>query len=105
MTAEKVVTQIPQRIMFTAEKGKRKLKKRRTAAYSRVSTDDDEQLNSFEAQMDYYKNYIQQNPDLEFVGMYADEGISGTSTKKREGFNRMVEDALNGKIEYIITKC
>ena len=78
--------------------------KRRTAAYARVSTNDEEQLTSYEAQVDYYTKHIQSNPEWEFVGVYADEGISGTSTKRRDGFNRMIADALAGKIDLIITK-
>ena len=76
--------------------------KRKVAAYARVSTDRDEQLTSYEAQVNYYTNYIKSREDWEFVGMYADEGISGTSTKKRTGFNRMIKDALDGKINLII---
>lgn len=79
-------------------------KKRRVAAYARVSTDSDEQLSSYEAQVSFYTQYIRSNPDWEFAGVYTDEGISGTNTKKREGFNRMVEDALGGKIDLILTK-
>ncbi|MEY8392586.1 recombinase family protein [Lachnospiraceae bacterium 45-W7] len=78
--------------------------KRRVAAYARVSTDSDEQLSSYEAQVDFYTRYIKNNPEWEFVNVYTDEGISGTNTKKREGFNRMVTDALNGKIDLILTK-
>jgi len=78
--------------------------KRRTAAYARVSTDSDEQLNSYQAQVDYYTGYIDKRPDLEFIGIYTDEGISGVSTKGRAGFNRMVDDAIAGKIDLIITK-
>lgn len=74
-------------------------RKRRVAAYARVSTDSDEQQSSYEAQVDFYTRHIQNNPEWEFVGLYADEGISGTNTKKREGFKRMVADALDGKIE------
>ncbi|KRQ86776.1 Transposon Tn3 resolvase [Caloramator mitchellensis] len=77
---------------------------KRVAAYARVSTDNDEQLSSYEAQVDHYTRYIKSNPSWRFVGVYSDEGISATSTKKREGFNRMIEDALNGKIDLIITK-
>ena len=73
--------------------------RRRVAAYARVSTDEEEQLTSYEAQVDYYTRYIQANPDWELVEVYADEGISGTNTKKRRNFNRMIEDALAGKIE------
>ncbi len=79
-------------------------KKRRVAAYARVSTDQEEQLTSYEAQVDYYTNYIKGREDWEFAGIYTDEGITGTNTKKREGFKSMVADALAGKIDLIITK-
>ena len=78
--------------------------KKRVAAYARVSTDSDEQLSSYEAQVNFYTNHIASNPEWEFVAVYTDEGITGTNTKKREGFNRMVADALNGKIDLILTK-
>lgn len=78
--------------------------KRRVAAYARVSTDSDEQFTSFEAQKKYYSDYIKANPEWEMVDVYADEGISGVSTKSRDGFNTMIEDALNGRIDLIITK-
>lgn len=78
--------------------------KRRTCAYARVSTNRDEQFTSYEAQVNYYTNYIKSREDLEFVKIYADEGITGTNTKKRDGFNAMIKDALDGKIELIITK-
>ncbi len=77
---------------------------KRVAAYARVSTDNEEQLSSFEAQRDYYTRHIQSNPAWNFVEVYTDEGISATSTKKRDGFNRMIADALDGKIDLIITK-
>ena len=77
---------------------------RRVAGYARVSTDSDEQFTSYEAQVDYYTKFIQSKPEWEFVKVYTDEGISGTNTKKREGFKRMVEDALAGKIDLIVTK-
>ena len=80
------------------------LKKRRVAAYARVSTDHEEQLTSYEAQVDYYTNYINGRDDWEFVSVYADEGITGCNTKKRNGFNKMVADALSGSIDLIITK-
>ncbi len=79
-------------------------RKRRVAGYARVSTDKEEQQSSYAAQMDYYTNYIGERSDWEFVGMYADEGITATNTKHRDGFNQMVEDALAGKIDLIITK-
>ena len=78
--------------------------KKRVAAYARVSTDFDEQISSFEAQRDYYTNHIKSKSEWKFVGVYTDEGISATSTKNRDGFNKMIEDALNGKIDLIITK-
>jgi len=77
---------------------------KRVAAYARVSTDNDEQLSSFDAKMDYYTRHIQSNSAWAFVEVYTDEGISATSTKKRDGFNRMISDALDGKIDLIITK-
>ncbi len=80
------------------------IKKKRVAAYARVSTDQEEQLTSYEAQVDYYTNYIKSRDDWEFVEVYTDEGISGTSTKHREGFNKMVESAMAGNIDLIITK-
>ena len=78
--------------------------KRKVAAYARVSTDHEEQQSSYEAQCDYYTKFIQKRDDWEFAGIYADEGVTGTSVKKREGFSRMVEDALAGKIDLILTK-
>ena len=80
------------------------MKKRRVAAYARVSTDQEEQLTSYEAQVDYYTNYIKARDDWEFVDVYTDEGISGTSTKHREGFKKMVDNAMAGNIDLIITK-
>jgi site-specific DNA recombinase len=79
-------------------------KKRRVAGYARVSTDHDDQFTSYEAQIDYYTNYIKSRDDWEFVEVYTDEGITGTSTKRREGFKTMVADALAGKIDLIVTK-
>lgn len=78
--------------------------KRRVAAYARVSTDHEEQLTSYEAQVDYYTRYIKSREDWEFVHVYADEGISATGISKREGFKTMVEDALLGRIDLIVTK-
>ena len=98
------VTTIPATISrFTAAPINEK-KKRRTAAYARVSTDSEEQLTSYAAQVDYYTNYIRGRDDWEFVAVYTDEGITGTNTKHREGFKRMVADALDGKIDLIVTK-
>ena len=78
--------------------------RRCVAGYARVSTDSEEQLTSYEAQVDYYTRFIRSNPDWEFVNVYTDEGISALNTKRRDGFNRMIEDALAGKIDLIVTK-
>ncbi|PKL27470.1 MAG: recombinase family protein [Spirochaetae bacterium HGW-Spirochaetae-2] len=78
--------------------------KRRVAGYARVSTDSEDQYASYEAQVDYYTTMIKANAEWELVGIYTDEGISGTSTNRREGFNRMIADALAGKIDLIVTK-
>ena len=79
-------------------------KKRRVAGYARVSTDHDDQVTSYAAQVDYYTNYIKERNDWEFVGIYTDEGISATNTRHRDGFKRMVRDAMDGKIDLIVTK-
>ena len=78
--------------------------KLRVAAYCRVSTDSDEQATSYDAQVEHYTELIQKNPEWEFAGIYADDGISGTNTKKREDFNRMIDDCEAGNIDMIITK-
>ena len=78
--------------------------KLRVTAYCRVSTDSDEQATSYDAQVEHYTELIQKNPEWEFAGIYADEGISGTNTKKREDFNRMIDDCEAGNIDMIITK-
>ena len=101
---QKRVTKIERAAVALGENQIRPLTKRRVAAYARVSTDSDEQFTSFEAQVDYYTRQITANPDWTMVEVYTDEGISGTNTKKREGFNRMISDALMGKIDLIITK-
>lgn len=78
--------------------------RRKVAGYARVSTDKDEQFTSYEAQVDYYTRYIKEHDGWDFVGVYTNEGITGTSTKRREGFKAMVADALEGKIDLIVTK-
>lgn len=79
-------------------------KRRRTAAYARVSSNHDDQLTSYAAQVSYYTSVIQNRGDLDFVRIYADEGITGTSTVHRNGFKQMISDALAGEIDLIITK-
>ena len=74
------------------------------AAYCRVSTDKEDQANSFETQQRYFREWIDRNPEWMLQEIYADEGISGTNTKKRDEFNRMIADCRAGKIDMIITK-
>ncbi len=76
----------------------------RAAAYARVSTDSDEQFTSFEAQVSYYTQLIESNPEYTFVKVYADEGISGTMLKKRKGFNEMLAAARNHEFDLLFTK-
>lgn len=76
----------------------------RVTFYARVSTDKDEQLNSLENQIQYYTDLIQSKPNWTYIEGYIDEGISGTSTKKRDSFNRMIRDAKAGRFDFIITK-
>lgn len=100
----KKVQVIPATLQNYTEKPIHSQKKRRVAGYARVSTDRDEQLTSYEAQVDYYTNYIKGRSDWEFAGMYTDEGISATNTLHREGFKSMIRDAMDGRIDLIITK-
>lgn len=79
-------------------------KKLRVAAYCRVSTDKDDQSNSLASQRKYFADYITSHQDWIFMNVYYDEGISGTQTKKRAGFNAMIEDAMHGDIDLILTK-
>lgn len=79
-------------------------KKLRVAAYARVSSDSEEQLNSFAIQMAYYAALIAEKEDWEFAGLYADEGVTGTSTAKREDFQRLLADCQAGKIDRILVK-
>ena len=98
------VTVIPPTISLQTHLPTTQKVKRKVAGYARVSTDFEEQLTSYEAQVDYYTKYIQEREDWEFVKVYTDEGISATSTVHRDGFNQMVADALDGKIDLIVTK-
>lgn len=104
MIAAKNVTVIPATVNLHTRMPKATVTRRRVAGYARVSTDSEEQLTSYEAQVDYYTTYIRSHPDWEFVEVYTDEGISALNTKKRDGFNRMVQDALDGRIDLIVTK-
>ena len=98
------VTVIPARRRRIQTNEVQEIPKIKVAAYCRVSTDSDEQATSYEMQVEHYTEYITKNPEWELVDIYADDGISGTNTKKREEFNRMIEDCMAGKIDMIITK-
>ena len=104
MVSERKITVIPATINPLTRRPDVAANKRRTAGYARVSTDKDEQFTSYEAQVDYYTNYIKSHSEWQFVKVYTDEGISALGTKKRDGFNEMIKDALSGKIDLIITK-
>ena len=76
----------------------------RVAVYCRVSTDKEDQINSFESQKRFFAEIVERRPEWELWGIYADEGVSGTSTVKRREFNRMLEDARAGKFDRVMTK-
>ena len=99
------ITVIPVKQISTAESGTaQSVQKLKMAAYCRVSTDQEEQLLSYENQVNYYTNYISENPLYEYAGTYADEGISGTNTKKRDEFNKLIRQCKRGKVDMIIVK-
>ena len=104
MLAEKNVTVIPATLNYYSATPIVSTKRKKVAAYARVSTNKEEQLTNYEMQVRYYTNYILSNNDWDFVKVYADEGRTGTNTRKRDDFNDMVKDALDGKIDLIITK-
>jgi DNA invertase Pin-like site-specific DNA recombinase len=85
-------------------KNSKKIDRIKVAAYCRVSTDSDEQITSYNSQVTHYKQLVESNPEWELIDIYADEAISGTQINKRISFQRMISDAVNGKIEMIITK-
>ena len=98
------VTFIPAKRQVGNNISKEEAPKLRVAAYCRVSTDSDEQETSYDAQVSHYTEYIQKNPEWELAGIFADDGISGTNTKKRDEFNRMIDECMAGNIDMIITK-
>lgn len=98
------VTVIPARYHAVSQEKDEGKPKLRVAAYCRVSTDSEEQATSYEAQIEHYTEYIQKNPEWELAGIFADEGLSGTDTRKRGEFNRMIEECMAGKINLVITK-
>lgn len=100
----KSVTMIPPTVRLHSAAPLSAETKRRVCAYARVSTDMDEQLGSLEAQAEYYPKFIREHENWEFVELYTDEGRSGTSIRRRPGFQKMIADALDGKIDLIVTK-
>ena len=102
--AEKNITVIPARKRVGSTAAKEKVKKLRVAAYCRVSTETEEQNLSYEVQVAHYTEFIKKNAEWEFAGIFADDGISGTNTKKREEFNRMIDECMEGNIDLVITK-
>ncbi|MFK4475701.1 DNA invertase Pin-like site-specific DNA recombinase, partial [Paenibacillus sp. RC73] len=101
-TAKKVVV-VPIKTMDIVE-GIQTIQKKKVAAYCRVSTDSEEQKESYTNQVNHYTQYIQNNLEWEMADIYADEGITGTSTKNRTQFHRMIQDARNGKLDLILVK-
>ena len=98
---QRIVTIIPAKPIAEQEAMKRRLQ---VAAYCRVSTEEEEQQSSYEAQCSYYTDKIMTNPEWTMAGIFADEGITGTSTKKRDDFNRMIRKCKKKKIDLILTK-
>lgn len=101
---ERKITIIPKRQEYRINMKTGQTIKKKVCAYARVSTDLEDQKNSFNAQLDEYRTRISSNPNWEFVKLYSDEGITGTSMKKREGFKKMINDAMSGKIDLILVK-
>lgn len=100
---DKEITLIPARNK-AGNKAKISINKVRVAAYCRVSTEQDEQEGSYKIQVEHYRSFIKSHQDWKLAGIYADEGISGLSTKDRVGFQRMMDDCRKGKIDMILTK-
>lgn len=104
MAMNRSVTVIPARARNRNDNNEEVKPKLRVAAYCRVSTDSEEQASSYDVQVKHYTSYIEGNSEWELAGIFADDGISGTNTKKREEFNRMIEACMKGNIDMIITK-
>ena len=104
MAVNKNVLIIPAVKRSRNSESKEEIPKLRVAAYCRVSTDTEEQASSYDVQIEHYTEFIKKNSEWAFAGIYADDGISGTNTKKREEFNKMIDDSMEGKIDMIITK-
>ena len=101
---KKVVHLMEPEVVLKSEQVKTKYRRTRVVAYCRVSTKEDEQLNSYENQLKHFKEAISENPEWEFVGIFADKGISGTSVKKRDEFNKMIRLCKRGKVDMIMVK-
>ena len=93
-----------QRVIVIPAQDEITARKLRVAAYARVSSSSEDQLNSYRVQNQYYSELISNNPDWEMVDIYADEGITGTSVERREDFQRMMRDCRKGKIDRILVK-
>ena len=98
------ITEIPAKKQIGSLAQKKEVRKLRVAAYCRVSTDYEEQASSYQTQIEHYTDVIEKNPDWILAGIFADDGISATSTKNREQFNEMIQACKDGKIDMIITK-
>ena len=101
-TPARTITKIEANPILSSRKDE--YRRLRVAAYCRVSTDEEDQLNSLETQMQYYTSKIAENPNWTMVGIYADEGISGTRADKRDKFMKLMRDCQKGKVDYILTK-
>lgn len=101
--SERTITEIPA-IPAPRDETTSDGSKLRVAAYCRVSTSSEEQLSSYNSQIEYYTALINENPRWKFAGVLADEGVSGTSTKKRDEFNKMIRKCRLGRIDLILTK-
>lgn len=104
MATKRNVTVIPAIKRVGNNKNNESKHKTRVAAYCRVSTDSDEQATSYDIQIEHYTNHIKKNPEWKLAGIFADDGITGTNTKKREEFNRMIDECMAGNIDMVITK-
>lgn len=102
MQAVRTVTKIEANPLLASRRNE--YKQLNVAAYCRVSTDSEDQLNSYNAQVAFYTEHICKNPKWHFAGIYADEGITGTVVSKRERFKQMIKDCEKGKIDLILTK-
>ncbi len=95
---------IKAQVPVTDRRRRKTIERKRVAAYCRVSTDSEYQLNSYRSQVQYYTDKISENKDWMMAGIYADEAITGTQVAKREGFQKMINDCMSGQIDMVITK-